>query len=181
MPIGVLLVAGCGGHDASSQAPTSSPSHSPGTASADPTSTASQTLDCSASILGHRPTRTMRVLREAVALQAWPRTRILRPSRDDTPGWPRLYAKTGLVIRSATPATITVHAPGPGRFRIGWGNSSFVPARRVVVPACKATDGKDWLVYPGGYFVDRPVCLTVTVDSGSSAESVRVPVGARCR
>jgi hypothetical protein len=177
----VLLAAGCGAHDASSQAPSSSPSGSPETTGRPSESTVSQTLVCSAFILGHHPTPEMRVLRNAVALQVWPETRFLRSARDGTPGEPRLFAKAPLLIRPGTPSTITVRQPSPGRLRIGWGNQRYIPARHVVVPACPDPDGTRWLVYPGGYSVDRRTCVKVTVRSGGAAESVRVPVGTPCR
>ena len=137
-------------------------------------------LDCSAHILAHRPTRSFHVVLRAVAVQVWPATGALQVSPDQTIGAPRLFAKTGLLVRAGVASTVTVQAPPHRVARIGWRNGSITPTHRVEVPPCPQDGTSKWLVFPGGYWVDRPTCVTLTVRARGRAESMRVGVGAPC-
>jgi hypothetical protein len=176
--VGVLVLTGCGQHgtpktDRPTPLPPPAPHHTAG-----PTSSGS--LDCSADILTHGRSPSYRVVVGAVALQAWPAAGVLHASADHTPGAPRLFAKTGLLVRAEVPSTITVEASPHHVVEMGWRNGSVVPTRRVVVPPCHRDGTSRWLAFPGGYWVSRPGCLTVTVRSRGRADSVRVAVGAPC-
>jgi hypothetical protein len=96
------------------------------------------------------------------------------------PGRPGLFAKTGLLVRAGRSSDLVL-APRPDdRVAIGWGNVSFQPAMRFVVPACPDTFGTGWLVYPGGFWADEPLCLTLTVRSAGQERDVHVGVGVPC-
>jgi hypothetical protein len=88
---------------------------------------------------------------------------------------PRLFAKAGLWVRSERAARLTVIAPAAAL--IGWGPSAE-PARQVLVPRCSRHE--PWLVWPGGFWVASPMCVTVRLEVEDDAVDVRVPVGARC-
>ncbi|MFJ8743880.1 hypothetical protein ACIRL2_31450 [Embleya sp. NPDC127516] len=91
-----------------------------------------------------------------------------------------LFAKSGLMVRNGAVVDIEVlPAPGNGA-SIGWGNgqSSAVAVR---VPGCTTgSTANSWTAFPGGYYVDRPGCLTLVVRSRGLQTKVRVPVGADC-
>jgi len=61
--------------------------------------------------------------------------------------------------------------------RIGWGSPS-TPGTRLHVGACAGTDM--WLGYPGGYWVDKPMCLPLIVRTDGRQETVDISVGVRC-
>ncbi len=89
-------------------------------------------------------------------------------------GATRLFAKDGLLVRAGAKAVLTV--ADPAHVSIGWGKPGPV-TKRLVIPGCGA-DG--WLVFPGGYYVDQPRCITVHVTSGTSRQDVRIGVGVAC-
>lgn len=176
-----LVLTACGArHHPRTDGPTPGPSPT-----AEPTTTPAPgsppgRLDCSAHILSHGRPHSLHVVLGAVALGVWPGTGVLQTTSDHTPGAPRLFAKTGLSVRVGVPSTLTVQAPRPRVARIGWRNGSVTPTRRVEVPACPADGRARWIAFPGGYWVDRPTCVTVIVHSHGRARSVRVAVGAPC-
>lgn len=175
--LGVCALAACGHHKSpegdrppSSQAPVTD---------AD-TRAKAEHLDCAAHILAHGPSPSYRVVLGAVALQVWPETGVLQTSSDQTGGVPPLFAKTGLLVRAGVSSTITVKAPSHRVARIGWRNGYITPTRRLQIPACPADGTSRWLAFPGGYWVDRPTCVEVTVHTRGDTEPERVAVGARC-
>ena len=176
--LGVFVLAACGHHNGpegdrppSSQAPLTD---------AGTGVKAEDQLDCSAHILAHGPPPSYRVVLGAVALQVWPDSGILQTSSDQTGGVPRFFAKTGLLVRAEVSSTITVKAPSHRVARIGWRNGYITPTRRLQIPACPADGTSRWLAFPGGYWVDRPTCVEVTVHTRRDTEPEHVAVGARC-
>lgn len=89
---------------------------------------------------------------------------------------PPLFAKTGLWVRAEQAARLTVAGPvGAG---IGWGSSAG-PTDQAVVPASDRPDVR-WLVWPGGFWLLAPACVTLRVEAGHDVVVVRVPVGEPC-
>lgn len=79
------------------------------------------------------------------------------------------------MAQAGTPFTIETSGPA-ATAQIGWGSpaefeSSFTP------PGCT---GKGWMAFPGGFRVDEPRCLEVTVRARGESETVQVGVGAPC-
>jgi hypothetical protein len=176
--LGVCVLASCGPHNSperdrppSSQAPVTD---------AGTGAKAEHQLDCSAHIPAHGPSPSYRVVLGAVALQVWPDTGVLQTSSDQTGGVPRLFAKTGLLVRAGVSSTITVKAPSHRVARIGWRNGYITPTRRLQIPACPADGTSRWLAFPGGYWVDRPTCVEVTVHARGDTQPEHVAVGSRC-
>ncbi len=97
------------------------------------------------------------------------------PSGDDGPV--RLFAKSGLVVRADAVVELRVQASPAVQPWIGWG-SSAQPARQVRLTGCPDRSG--WLVFAGGYWVDQPACVPLTVRAGDREEQVWISVGARC-
>ncbi|MDI2128274.1 hypothetical protein [Yinghuangia seranimata] len=89
----------------------------------------------------------------------------------------RTYAKTGLVVKAGKGAELSVPGDAPERPAIGWGGMDQ-PAPVVTVPACPAD--KTWIVYAGGFYADRPMCVPLTVRADGREAVVRVPIGTPC-
>ena len=83
----------------------------------------------------------------------------------DGSGAPRLFAKTGLVIRPGTTFELIVPAPFTNRLSIGWGLPGM-PSHGVVVNSCPNRGG-GWLAYAGGYWIDHPACVPIIVRAAS--------------
>lgn len=93
----------------------------------------------------------------------------------------KLFAKTGLTIKVGATFTITVPPEYADVARIGWGNPA-VPTTSLSVNACpdSYSPGATWLNYSGGYYVARPMCLPLTIDSGGQKREVSIGVGTPC-
>lgn len=94
------------------------------------------------------------------------------------------FAKSGLLIKTGTPFTVTVDQPLVGDARIGWSNISVTPADQMQVPSCprvgQSADAEQWLAYPGGIWVSEPMCVHLTVSTTKQSAEIRIPVGAPC-
>ena len=88
-----------------------------------------------------------------------------------------LFAKSGLVVRADATVTLDVSGAAAVNPRIGWGSPAD-PGRRVRLIGCP--DRLGWLVFPGGYWVDRPACVPLTVTVAGRTERVAVAVGESC-
>ena len=114
-----------------------------------------------------------------VALPASPRYPALGTSLSgDGSGAPRLFAKTGLVIRPGTTFELIVPAPFTNRLRIGWGLPGM-PSHGVVVNNCP-NPGSGWLAYAGGYWIDHPACVPIIVRAGGKQQTVHIGIGTPC-
>jgi hypothetical protein len=122
------------------------------------------------------PDRT--VFLGAVALS---RTRALQANPSGEPGpADRWFAKDGLEVASGASVALEVPPRWRGHLHIGWGS----PAPRVdrlLIDNCRPPDpSRPWLVFAGGYFVDRPACVAVAVTAGAKTEIVPIGAGAAC-
>ena len=175
----VLLLFGCTGTNAPSAAP--SPTPSSDSAHRAPAVPALAALTCSAPIDGGPPPDGWQTVLGVVALPAAPGARALQAFDSGDATGPALFAKTGLLVRAGQPFELEVPAERDNRVAIGWGNAlTFVPSARFAVPACPDTFGTGWLAYPGGYWADRPLCLSVTVRAAGGEEQVPVGIGTPC-
>ena len=166
--VGALTVTACSssGQKASPPSPpTSSISASPAIATAE--------LICADTIQQAEPSSDMQVVANAVALPSL-RMAALGAAPTGESGATALFAKYGLLIRAGTRATVTV--ADPAHVSIGWGKPGPV-TKRLVIPGCGSSG---WLAFAGGYYVDRPRCVTLEVASGASKETVQVGVGTAC-
>ena len=93
-----------------------SPPVTSGTASTD-----SVQLDCGEYIDAHRPVRGLQVVLGVVALPTSSAGPALGTARTGDPSVPRLFAKTGLLIKAGTDFRIVVPARAGDRLGIGWG------------------------------------------------------------
>lgn len=177
--VGLLLLAGCtspsDGRTAGAQTSTalsSSPSPVAGTA----------TLVCEHSIDGGPPPPGFQVVLGVVALPTSEAGPALQAGPGGNgPGFPALFAKTGLLVRAGAQVELeTPEQPG-NRTALGWGSwAQDPPTPRFVVPGCPDARGTGWLAYAGGYYADRPLCLPLTVRSGGREQQVSIGVGTAC-
>jgi hypothetical protein len=121
----------------------------------------------------------MTVFLGAVAL---PTGRVLQtgPSGESDPA-ARLFAKQGLVVRVGAVVDLRIGDGQAGHARIAWGNPGIVSDHvRVEASGCPQVSTSHWIAFAGGYYVDEPMCLPVTVESGGLRLLVRIAVGAPC-
>lgn len=165
-----LLPAGCSGH---------STNDLPGTATASQTFVAPfAALHCAEDIGGDAPPADFTVVQGAVALPTAPRHAALQAEPGGGP--PKLFAKTGLVIRAGATAELTIPSSVGANVGIGWANGPAGPNRSFLVPGCADLRGTGWLAYPGGYWADEPLCLPVDVRVGDQVQRVQIGVGKAC-
>jgi hypothetical protein len=94
--------------------------------------------------------------------------------REENPA-PNHFAKTGLAVRSGVAFTIEVDAPSDTA-QLGWGSSGEFGSA-LATDGCT---GDGWQVFAGGFLVDEPRCVEVTVRTDGAEETVQIGVGAPC-
>jgi hypothetical protein len=94
-----------------------------------------------------------------------------------------LFAKTALFVHAGREADVRVPAGWSGRVSIAWGNHPAEWTTTLHIPACQqSSSGSDqWLVFPGGFSLDKAACVPVEIVADGKAATVHVSVGARCR
>lgn len=168
------LLMGCTGGLAS--APTQSANPSPQTT----TSTVAARIECDSYVGTSPPPRNHEVVLGVVALPSSPTHPALQTAGGGGGGPLRLYAKTGLIVRSGTTFEVIVPHRVSDHLRIGWGGGSITPSQRVAVSDCPAKGGKGWLAYVGGYWIDHPACVPLIVKVGTRQQQVRIGLGTPC-
>jgi hypothetical protein len=101
----------------------------------------------------------------------------------------KLFAKDGLLIRRGAAFDLVVPEAWRGRLGVSWG-SMAKPTSQLRVPGCRPTQrmpsssrwvlSDEWLVYPGGYSVPQPACVSLVVRAGQTERTVQIGVGAAC-
>lgn len=141
-----------------------------------------QRLDCNDYIGAHPPVPGLQVVLGVVALptSAAGGTALQTSRTGEGPSGPRLYAKTGLLVRARTDFQIVVPPGSGGRLGIGWG-SSATPAKAVVVSHCpRAHLPVKWIAFAGGYWLDHPACVALRVQTAQRTKTVHIGLGAPC-
>jgi hypothetical protein len=172
--VAVVLLTGAGTHQPTQQQG-AGPASSPG-----PSSSSRQPgwrLPCNERVGTQAPARAMPVVLGAVALPGRPdESRALQTGRDGA----RLFAKSGLWVRSGTRFELIVPAALRDRLTMTWGNAGEGNHGDVLIdPACRAGSAR-WLNYVGGYWVRHPMCATLIVASGGRRRRVRIGIGTGC-
>lgn len=116
------------------------------------------------------------VVADAVALPtSHSADRALQTShREDSPA-PNYFAKTGLAVGPDVAFTIQVDAPAPTA-QLGWGS----PADFAAAMTTEGCTGDGWTVFAGGFLVDEPRCVEITVRTDGAEETAQIGVGAPC-
>ena len=92
----------------------------------------------------------------------------------------RLFAKTGLVIKTGVKFELVVSNLTGNRVGIGWGDGPSTPSHRVEVN-CPDVGGTGWLAYPGGYWLDHPACIPLSVRLGTRGSQLPSAWGRHAR
>lgn len=186
-----LAVVSCS-DTSSTRVPKPTPTRASGSAASSSTSAAagssilsSVELTCRGFIDHDPPPRDWENVLGVVALPTSNKTPALQTSgggNDPDPSL-RLYAKTGLVIRTGTTFELVVPDEAKDMVSIGWGNGPIKPSRRVTVscPASTSPSGWQWLAYPGGYWVPQPACIPLIVRASGKEQRVHIGLGTPCQ
>lgn len=94
--------------------------------------------------------------------------------RENKPA-PNYFAKTGLLAQAGAAFTIEVNER-PETAQIHWGSPDEFGST-ITTDGCP---GNGWLAFAGGFLVDEPRCVELTVRTASAEETVQVGVGAPC-
>ena len=168
-----MLLAGCTGTGVAPEPGTAAPAAAPGRSSIQPNGPATSSaapagesaLACGNYIDANALAAPLQVVLGVVALPVSPGYPALQTSLSgDGSGAPRLFAKTGLVIRPGTTFELIIPAPFTNRLSLGWGLPGM-PSHGVVVNNCP-NPGGGWLAYAGGYWIDHPACVPIIVRAG---------------
>lgn len=92
------------------------------------------------------------------------------------------FAKQGVQVRAGR-TTISLIVPRRWRTRlaVGWGeNGGPQQASQVRLAGCNLEVGRQWLSYPGGYFLRRPACAPLLVRVGTRSARIRLSLGRPC-
>ena len=179
-----LVLGGCGGGGGSSNTGSGTTTSSTAAAAVESKAVgpgATQRLRCGDFIDTSVPPRDYSVVLNVVGLPTSPHSRALQTARThDVPPEPRLFAKTGLLIRADSRFSLLV--PHRERLWIGWANGPAQPHKAVVVRGCarpsQARSG--WLAYPGGFWVQAVGCYSLIVKSSGREQRMRLGLGAPC-
>src|SRR5262245_43678987 len=159
-----------------------SPSQTVSTASGD-----SARLHCGEYIGAHPPVRGLKVVLGVVALPTSGSGPALGTALTKDSAFPRLFAKTGLLIKEGASFRIIIPAGSGDRIGIGWG-SPATPSRTVVVRHCRAVglpaDGWPMPAAIGSTTLRASPCRSAQADgrrSCTSASAHRVPDNAHRR
>lgn len=178
----LLLVAACSFDSGTTPATTTSPTDTPVAVSPSVTGgvASAATLRCDSFIDTHPPPSGWRVIDGVVAFPASPRSAALQTSRTGS-AQPavRLFAKAGLDIRTGRSLTLSVPPRLASVASIGWG-AGAAPALNLTIVGCHASSPARWLAYPGGYYVQHPLCLPLLVQGNGETQSVHIGVGKAC-
>lgn len=186
----LLLLMGCtAGSQSRAPAPKKAPSstagHRPAVVATERTAGSalidSQTLPCGNAIGDQSPPRDWQVVLGVVALPASPAAAALQTglTGEAVPAL-RLFAKSGLVIKAGVTFALIAPSLNDNRVAIGWAGNPSTPSRRVLVASCADAGGTGWLAYPGGYWLDHPACIRMTIRSGTGKQQVAIGLGTPC-
>jgi len=142
-------------------------------------------LDCQMPIgSAASPPEYVTSIRGAVALQtSTSNRRALQTSRDRdaAASSQRYFAKSPLFVRTeGTSAAIRVARRARGHVALSWGNTDHdsIATREFTVGPCPG--GGEWIVFPGGFYVDKPRCVELIVRASGRDQRVTIGVGSPC-
>lgn len=94
----------------------------------------------------------------------------------------KYFAKTPLFIRTdRTAKTIQVGPSNDSPVLVTFGQTGLIWTKRFKAPRCSSTvEGAGWLSFPGGFTLDSPMCVHLTVTSRTESEDITVPIGKAC-
>ena len=165
--------------------PAGPPSHgpqAPGTSVVSGRNGSVEHLSCDDSIgTAHPPVPGLQVILGVVALPTSTAGPALGTSRTgQTSSIPRLFAKTGLLVRAGADFRIVVPQGSGRRLGIGWGSSAS-PSKAVAVSHCpRAGLPGNWIAFAGGYWLNHPACVALQVQTVQETKTVHIGLGTPC-
>jgi hypothetical protein len=90
----------------------------------------------------------------------------------------RLFAKSGLLVRTGVAVKLVVPDAWRNMMSISWGNGA-TRTWELTVPGCGGAAG--WNVFAGGFWVEDVGCMELILRDGDHEEVIQVGVGAPCR
>ncbi len=176
----MLTVGSCASNSPPLRLPSDSSSESP-QALPSLASTRSTQLDCGDYVGTEPPGEDLQVVLGVVALPTRSVGPALGTSATGDSSLPRLFAKTGLLVKAGVDVQISVSTHRAGdRLGIGWG-SGATPSQVVAIHHCVDVGHSGWLAFAGGYWLDHPACVTLRVRSAGQDQYVDIGLGAPCR
>ena len=112
---------------------------------------------------------------------ALPTRTALQANTSGESGDRRLFAKQGLLVRSAAaPFELIVPAEWVGRVWIGWGSPATI-TNHLTVSGCRSkVASQRWLAFAGGYWVGTTACVPLTIKTDDHVRTVRIGIGRAC-
>ena len=92
----------------------------------------------------------------------------------------RYFAKQGLFIRPGAKFELIVPAAWKSRVVIGWGNPGEDTGHLWVADCTPIKHGAHWMVFAGGFTVNKPACIPIVVKAGTQQKTVHVGAGKAC-
>lgn len=177
-----LVLAGCTREHSRSAATTGNTStQASRSVASSPAPAAESALECGNFIGTEPPPPSFQIVLGVVALPTSPRHPALGTSlTGDGNSRPRLFAKTGLIVKAGTTFELIVPPLAADHLSIGWGGAPATPSGRVLIHNCAKTSASGWLAYAGGYWIDHPACVTLIVDARGQQEQQRIGLGTPC-
>lgn len=169
----VLVVTGCSNESA--EVPETSPTpDSTGTPS---TATDDDVLPCQDMIGNDEDVpEDYEILLDVVALPtANSSPNALQVGRRDGTDQPDYFAKTGLLVRSG--AAFDLEVEHPDTAGLGWGS----PAAFSSSISSQGCQGESWLAFAGGFLVQDPTCVRLTLTTDDDQRVFFVGAGAACQ
>jgi len=143
--------------------------------------TRAETLDCRRPIGElEAPGERYEIIGGAVALVTSASSPIaLQTSATKADPAKRLFAKTGLLVKTGAKSELIVPPEWADQLSVGWGNTDAgQPSQHLVVGPCDS--GAAWIAFPGGYFISDPACVDLIVRVADKDRHRSIGVGAPC-
>jgi hypothetical protein len=92
----------------------------------------------------------------------------------------KYFAKQGLYVKAGATFELIVPAAWKSRVTIGWGNPGKDTTHLYVTGCTPIKKGAHWLVFAGGFTMNKPACIPIVVKSGAQQKTVHVGAGKAC-
>lgn len=90
------------------------------------------------------------------------------------------FAKTALLVKVGQVAEVVVPQASLSHLTVSWGTPGAM-TKSLQIPGCgNSGSAPRWLVFPGGFTVDKRGCFPLLVKAGGRTQTVSVGVGASC-
>ena len=125
------------------------------------------------------PRQNYETVLNAVALPTASSSPVAIQASDEGEGlWQtEFFAKAALVYRPSKRFELSTTEDFEGRLLFSWGES-LAPAPTATAHCATSSDG--WVIVPGGFYFDEPMCVTLVVRTDTEEFEVQVGLGLAC-